>query len=156
MHNCSMSFNSLSDGSMGAAEKQNTAIPLLENYSVTSDGVRGWHLIRSRAAMIFCLTTSLVALISPFPVPQYFRSARVIENHPMKVFSFDCQWRSWLLHSKLSIIMYCQQIRFLYMDWRMPNLSAGNISQVACLLSTFSIEYELSWIVYWFLSPLKC
>jgi len=27
-------------------------------------------VIRSRAAMIFCLTTSLAALISPFPVPQ--------------------------------------------------------------------------------------
>jgi len=41
--------------------------------SVASSGVRGWHLIRSRAATIFCLTTSLAALISPFLVPQYRR-----------------------------------------------------------------------------------
>ena len=41
--------------------------------SVTSSGVRGWHLIRSCSVMIFCLTTSLVALISQFPVPQYPR-----------------------------------------------------------------------------------
>jgi len=32
--------------------------------------------------MIFCLATSLVARISPFPVPQYLRSARVIEIIP--------------------------------------------------------------------------
>ena len=58
---------------MSAAEKRKTPIPLLVNNSVTSSGVRGWLLIRSRAAMIFCLTTSLVALLSPFPVPQYPR-----------------------------------------------------------------------------------
>ena len=59
----------LSDHSISAAEKWKTPIPLLVNNSVASSGVRGWHLIRSRAA----LTTSLVALISPFPVPQYPR-----------------------------------------------------------------------------------
>jgi len=58
---------------MSAAEKWKTPIPLLVNNSVASSGVRGWHLIRSRAAMILCLTTSLVALILPFHVPQYIR-----------------------------------------------------------------------------------
>jgi len=43
------------------------------NNSVASSGVRGWHLIRSRAAIISCLTASLVALMLPFPVPQYPR-----------------------------------------------------------------------------------
>jgi len=50
---------------------------LLVNNSVASSGVRGWHLIRSRAAMIFCLTTSLVALISPFLVHRYHRYLHV-------------------------------------------------------------------------------
>ena len=55
-------------------------------------GVRGWHLIRSRAAMIFCLTTSLVALILLFPIAQISQiSARVIEIHRLKAFSVDCQ-----------------------------------------------------------------
>jgi len=62
---------------MSAAEKQTTPImspiPLLVNNSIAISGARGRHLIRSRAAMIFCLTTSLVALISLFPVPQYSR-----------------------------------------------------------------------------------
>jgi len=58
---------------MSAAEKWKTPIPLLVNHSVVNSGVRGWHLIRLRAAMIFCLTTSLVARISPFPLPQYPR-----------------------------------------------------------------------------------
>ena len=56
-----------------AAEKQKIPILLLVINSIASSGVRGWHLIRSRAAMTFCLTTSLVAPISPFPVPQYPR-----------------------------------------------------------------------------------
>jgi len=43
------------------------------NNSVASSGVKGWQLIRSCAEMIFCLATSLAALISPFPVPQYPR-----------------------------------------------------------------------------------
>ena len=38
-----MSFNSLSDHSMSAAEKRKTPIPLLVNNSVASSGVRGWH-----------------------------------------------------------------------------------------------------------------
>jgi len=77
MHNRFTSFNSLSDYSMSAAEKQRTLIPLLVNNSVASSGVRGWHLMRSRATIIFCLTTCLVALISPFPVPQYLRYLHV-------------------------------------------------------------------------------
>jgi len=59
-----------SDHSMSANEKWKTFIPLLVNNSVASSGVRGWQLNRSRAAMIFGLTTSLVALTTPFPVLQ--------------------------------------------------------------------------------------
>ena len=55
------SFNSFSDHSMSADEMRKTFILV----------VRGWHFIRSRAAMIFCLTTSLVAPISSFPVLQH-------------------------------------------------------------------------------------
>ena len=62
---------------MSAAEKRKTPIPLIVNNSVSSSGVREWHLIRSRAAMVFSLTTSLVALISPFSVPQYPRYLHV-------------------------------------------------------------------------------
>jgi len=63
----------ISEQSMSAAEKRKTPIHLRVNNFIDSSGVRGWHLIRSRAATIFCLTTSLVALISPFPAPQYPR-----------------------------------------------------------------------------------
>jgi len=62
---------------MSAAEKHKTPIPLLVNNSVASSGVRGWHLIMSRAAVIFCQTTSLVALIWPSPVPHYPRYLHV-------------------------------------------------------------------------------
>ena len=41
MHNRFTSFNSLSDHSMSAAEKQKTPIPLLVNNSVASSGARG-------------------------------------------------------------------------------------------------------------------
>ena len=50
---------------------------LLVNNFVASSGVKGWHLIRSRAAMIFFLTTSLIAFISPFHVHQYPRYLHV-------------------------------------------------------------------------------
>jgi len=52
-HNRFTSFNSLSDRSMSAAEKRKAPILLFVNNSVASSGARGWHLIRSRAAMIF-------------------------------------------------------------------------------------------------------
>jgi len=115
--NRSTSFHSLSDHSMSAAEKRKTPIPLLVNTSVASAGVRGWHLIRSRAAMIFCLTIFLVALISPLPVPQYPRylhaSSRIIASRVspliVKNGAGSCSLRF------LSLIYY-QQIRFLHID----------------------------------------
>ena len=48
---------------MSAAEKRKTPIPLLVNNSVARFGVRGCHLIRSRAAMIFCLTREIMLFI---------------------------------------------------------------------------------------------
>ena len=72
-HNLFTSSNSLSDHSISVAEKRKTPIPLLVNNSVARSSVGGWHLIRSYAAMIFCLSSSFVALFSPFFVPQYPR-----------------------------------------------------------------------------------
>jgi len=62
--------NSLFDHSMRAAENQKALIPFCAKSSAESSGVSGWLLIRSRATLAFPRTTSLVALMSPFPVPQ--------------------------------------------------------------------------------------
>jgi len=92
MHNRFTSFNSLSDHSISAAEKRKTPIPLLVNNSIASSGVRGWHLIRSRAANDLLpdhfLAWSHIA-VSRAPISQI--SARVIEIHRLKSFSVDCQ-----------------------------------------------------------------
>jgi len=72
-HVVQFTFRPPSHHSMSAAEKRQTLIPSLINNSVASSGVWARHLIRSRAAMIFCLITSLITLTSPFPVPQIFR-----------------------------------------------------------------------------------
>jgi len=63
-------FNSLCDHSMRAAENRKAPIPFYAKSSAKSSGVSGWLLIRSRATLAFSRTTSLVALMSPFPVPQ--------------------------------------------------------------------------------------
>jgi len=65
--------NSLCDHSMRAAENRKAPIPFCAKSSAESFGVRRWLLIRSRATLAFARTTSLVALMSPFPVPQYPR-----------------------------------------------------------------------------------
>mmetsp|Transcript_42065 Transcript_42065/g.61835 ORF Transcript_42065/g.61835 Transcript_42065/m.61835 type:complete len:250 (-) Transcript_42065:174-923(-) len=62
--------NSLCDHSMRAAENRKAPIPFCAKSSAESSGVSGWLLIRSRATLAFSRTTSLVALMSPFPVPQ--------------------------------------------------------------------------------------
>ena len=45
-------------------------IPFCAKSLAESYGVSGWLLIGSRAALAFSRTTSLVALMSSFPVPQ--------------------------------------------------------------------------------------
>jgi len=56
--------------SMRAAENRKAPIPFCAKSSAESSGVSEWLLIRSRATLAFSRTTSLVALMSPFPVPQ--------------------------------------------------------------------------------------
>ena len=62
--------NSLCDHSIRAAENRKTPIPFCAKSSAESSGISGWLLIRSRATLAFSRTTSLVALMSTFPVPQ--------------------------------------------------------------------------------------
>jgi len=62
--------NSLCDHSMMAAENWKAPIPFCAKSLAESYGVSGWLLIGSRAALAFSRTTSLVALMSSFPVPQ--------------------------------------------------------------------------------------
>ena len=77
LYACTQNFcrpsNSLCDYLMRAAKNQKAPIPFCAKSSAESFGVSGWLLIRSRATLSFSRTTSLVALISPFPVPQWPR-----------------------------------------------------------------------------------
>jgi len=69
-------YSSLGDHSVRAAENRFLSvrsvrlIPFCAESSAEISGVSGWLLIRSRATLAFSRTTSLVALMSPFPVPQ--------------------------------------------------------------------------------------
>jgi len=61
---------SLDDHSMRAAENRKAPIPFCAKSLAESSGVSGWLLIRSRATLAFSWSTSFVALMSPFSVPQ--------------------------------------------------------------------------------------
>jgi len=63
-------FNSLCEDSMRAVENRKALISFCAKSSAESSGVSGWLWIRSRAILAFSQTTSLVALMAPFPVPQ--------------------------------------------------------------------------------------
>ena len=62
--------NLLCDHSMRAAENRKVPIPFCAKSSAKSSGVSGWLLIRSHATLAYLRTSSLVALMSPFLVPQ--------------------------------------------------------------------------------------
>ena len=74
LYACSQIFcrpsNSFCDHSMRAAQNQKALLPFCAKSSAESSGVSGWLLIRSRANLTFSRTTSLVALMSQFPVPE--------------------------------------------------------------------------------------
>jgi len=61
--------NSLCDHSMRAAKNRKAQIQFCAKSSAESSGVSGWLLIRLRATLAFSRTTSLEALMSPFPCP---------------------------------------------------------------------------------------
>jgi len=69
--------NSLCDHSMRTGENQKAPISFCANNSVESFGISGWLLIRSCSILAFSRTTSLVELMSPFPVLQQAMYRRV-------------------------------------------------------------------------------
>ena len=62
--------NSLCKHSMRAAEKWKALILFCAKSLVERSGVSEWHLIRSCATLAFSWTSSLMALMSPYSVPQ--------------------------------------------------------------------------------------
>jgi len=134
------------DHLMSAAEKRNTPIPLLVKNSVASSGVRGWHLIRARAAIIFCLTTSLAVLISPFPVPQYHRylhaSSRFITSTVSSLIVNSCA-SSCSLHF-LSLSITNKYVSFTLI--RIPHQAVYSCTTFSsfCMPSGVSAKIEIS------------